>query len=313
MKRKVVKHGSATLTVSLPSRWVKKYGIKAGDELEIVEDKGNLIIVTSHDIKSVKEANLDMEKFGLLGGRAIGALFKGGVDLIRINYKNPSSISEIEKSLNELIGFEIMQQTENCCTIKEVSGFSDQSELVPMIKRTFMLLMSVIEDCLGSIKSNNKELLENIIHRDTTINKFANYCRRLINKKGLNKIKDVPLVYYIIEEVENLGDEYKYLAKFILENNIKVTNKEIFKILEKQNNFIRQFFSLYAKFSSQKAKELAEEKKALMEWIDKAMRTAKNPEEIRILGFISKMAVIVNNMIGPLMTMKVPELCENKI
>jgi len=183
MKRKVVKHGSATLTISLPSRWVKKYGIKPGDELDIIEDKGNLTIVTSKDIKSIKEAHLPFDDFGLVGGRAIGALFKGGVDVIRVSYKSPDALKHIEKSLNELIGFEMMQQRENSCTLKEVSGFSDQSELDPMIRRTFMILLSLVDDCLEAIKSNNKQLLATMVHRDATINKFANYCRRLINKK----------------------------------------------------------------------------------------------------------------------------------
>ncbi|MBW2987388.1 AbrB/MazE/SpoVT family DNA-binding domain-containing protein, partial [Candidatus Woesearchaeota archaeon] len=44
MKRKVVKQGSATLTVSLPTSWTKKYNIKPGDEIEMeVQDKAILI------------------------------------------------------------------------------------------------------------------------------------------------------------------------------------------------------------------------------------------------------------------------------
>ncbi|MCK5630481.1 MAG: AbrB/MazE/SpoVT family DNA-binding domain-containing protein, partial [Nanoarchaeota archaeon] len=35
MKRKVNKVGQNTLTVSLPSKWVKKLNIKPGDELEL--------------------------------------------------------------------------------------------------------------------------------------------------------------------------------------------------------------------------------------------------------------------------------------
>ena len=34
MKRKVNRVGANTLTVSLPSKWAMKYGIKAGDEIE---------------------------------------------------------------------------------------------------------------------------------------------------------------------------------------------------------------------------------------------------------------------------------------
>ncbi len=44
MKRKVSLHGPSTLTVSLPSKWVKKYCIKKGDELDIEEKNSTLII-----------------------------------------------------------------------------------------------------------------------------------------------------------------------------------------------------------------------------------------------------------------------------
>ena len=37
MRRKIVQHGPATLTLSLPSGWAKKWGIKKGSELEVEE------------------------------------------------------------------------------------------------------------------------------------------------------------------------------------------------------------------------------------------------------------------------------------
>ena len=37
MKRKIVKQGSATMTISLPATWIKKFNLKVGDELEIDE------------------------------------------------------------------------------------------------------------------------------------------------------------------------------------------------------------------------------------------------------------------------------------
>ena len=35
MKRKTVLHGQSTLTVSLPSEWVKKFNVGKGDELNL--------------------------------------------------------------------------------------------------------------------------------------------------------------------------------------------------------------------------------------------------------------------------------------
>ncbi len=56
MRRKVVKLGPATLVVSLPSKWTKKFSINAGDELEMEEHNKNLIISTEKGINIEKEA-----------------------------------------------------------------------------------------------------------------------------------------------------------------------------------------------------------------------------------------------------------------
>ena len=46
MKRRIVKQGAATMTISLPAPWIKKFGLKEGDELNI-EEKGKLIEITT--------------------------------------------------------------------------------------------------------------------------------------------------------------------------------------------------------------------------------------------------------------------------
>ena len=35
MKRRIIKQGHSTHTITLPARWIKKYGFKAGDEIII--------------------------------------------------------------------------------------------------------------------------------------------------------------------------------------------------------------------------------------------------------------------------------------
>lgn len=310
MKRKVVKHGSATLTVSLPSKWAKKYGIRAGDELDIKEDMGKLLITTDKGYETIKECNLNLDICGGISQSCIGALYKGGADSIRLTFTKQEGMQAVDNSLRDLLGFEIMHQSNNSCIIKEISTFG-QEELSSMLKRTFLLLISISNDSLDSLKQGNKELLKKIIERDVIVNKFANYCRRIMNKKGVANIKELPMTYYVVEEVENLGDEYKYLCKHILENNIKIDNKEILKIFENLNKLFSNFFLLYFKFNIEKARKLVEEKKRLTKQINKLFKTAQ-ANDARILDSLHRMAVIVTNMVGPLLTMKMAPLCDVK-
>src|SRR3989338_3672266 len=44
MKRKINRVGHNTLTISLPSKWAKKYNLQPRDELEVIEEKNRLLI-----------------------------------------------------------------------------------------------------------------------------------------------------------------------------------------------------------------------------------------------------------------------------
>ena len=46
MKRRIVKQGHNTHTITLPSQWVKLNNLKSGQELDVVEQENRLIITT---------------------------------------------------------------------------------------------------------------------------------------------------------------------------------------------------------------------------------------------------------------------------
>ena len=70
MKRKVVKHGQNTLTVSLPSKWCRAHGIKQGDEIE-VEEKGPLIQLSPLEVKRKTETSLDFSNIDISETRVL--------------------------------------------------------------------------------------------------------------------------------------------------------------------------------------------------------------------------------------------------
>ena len=46
MKRRIIKQGHNTLTITLPSKWAKKFNINPGDEVELIEQGKDLKIAT---------------------------------------------------------------------------------------------------------------------------------------------------------------------------------------------------------------------------------------------------------------------------
>jgi len=309
MKRKVVKHGSATLTISIPSKWAKKFAIHSGDELEIKEEDDSLVVQSPIFRESVHECALDLANLDVIGRRCIIALFKGGCDTIRINYPDPKVFNDmILPTLNEFIGFEIMQQSEHHCVIKEISGLTDNTELESLIRRMFLLLISLADDCSSAIESGNRELLKDLISRDVTINRVANFSRRLLYKRGAIRAKDLPMTYHIIEELENLGDEYKNMCRRLYDDSVRIKNPEVHRILRQNNALMKEFHTLFFKFSFERAEKLTKDHDDIIDQISKAFE-AKSVHDVRVLDHLARMANILTNMVGPLLTMRLPELC----
>ncbi|MBI4451216.1 phosphate uptake regulator PhoU [Candidatus Woesearchaeota archaeon] len=308
MKRKVVRHGSATLTISLPSKWVRKYGIKPGDELSIDEELGKLVLSTDKSVETVREAAIITGEYGLLAGRALCALYKGGCDSIAISLKYPDEIGKLEELMPQLVGFEIMQQSERSVVIKEVSHPAHDVQLDDMIKRTFLLLMSVASDFADNVrKEGGNDVLRNLINRDISVNKFCNLCRRILMKRGMTSINDAPMIYCVVEELENIGDVYKYLAKYILENNVRIKNQEIHEVVRQTNKLLSDFFRLYFKFGKQNAVLCAEDAKRNLARINSLFNT-KVVSDIRVLDYLTQINGSIAKLLGPLLTMKVPGL-----
>ncbi len=304
MKRKIIQMAGKTMVVSLPSAWVKKYGVKKGEEVEVEEQDRRIIISTEKSYGEIK-GELDLNEFDKLAKCTIGAYYKYGCDEIKIIFRKPDDVKLVEKVLNELLGFEIVSHNEKFCIIKEVSS-GEKAEFDAMIRRMFLVVSSISDDCLEGLRKLDYNLLEDIDQRDVTVNRLANFCRRLLNKEGYSDFRKAPMIYYILEEVENLGDEYKYLCNFIIKENIEIKNKKILDQLAEINLLFKEFSSLYNKFENKKAEQIYTKKEEIMQGMNNLFKT-KSVEEVRVLDYMTRMVTIISNMLGPLMTMELPQ------
>src|SRR3989338_4453795 len=61
MKRKIVQHGSSSLTITLPMNFVDKFGLKKGDEVDVEESGTTLIVATQKGVavnkKTIKDGD----------------------------------------------------------------------------------------------------------------------------------------------------------------------------------------------------------------------------------------------------------------
>ena len=249
MKRKVNLVGQNTLTVSLPSKWIKKYNIEKGNELDVEEEGTNLLIKTQ-SAPAAKEIVVDVS--GLtprLADRFMARAYQKGYDTITVKYDKPEIAIAVQNKVKELLGFEIMEQNEDSIIIRSISSKLD-IDFDSSLRRAFLIVVDMADICLKAFSKDDKKTLENLFYKDLDVNKFCYFCLRSVNK-GFHSGFGTHILYYLIESLEDVGDEYKALAKHLAK--VKSKKKELIKIMSKVNEMTKLGYEFFYKPEKEKA------------------------------------------------------------
>ena len=267
MKRKLVKQGLNALTITVPSDWIKRNNLNAGDEVDMNEVEDTLHISTESK-KPTKEIIVDISGIiPRLADRFIARAYQKGYDKVTLKFDDHELMLAVKNKVPELMGFEILNIDRNKIEVQVVSKELDLDFDV-MLRRGFLILMDMAKTCHDAWKSNDKKSLENIFHQDFDVNRFLYFCLRELNKSQKMMSFGRSILYYLIESLEDLGDELKELGK----NLAKLKpDKGILDILEKMNELFRisyEYFYTPEKSKAVRAFKLSKEVSSL---IDSAM------------------------------------------
>lgn len=263
MRRKVIQIANSTQLVSLPRKWCQRLNLKKGDELEVTE-KGNSIVITTEKHDTLKKAVVDMTKLGTYIERFFHAYYKAGYDEVSIKYSVPEQLDQIQRILGTTtIGYEIVDQRANTCIVKSVAESSD-AEFEPMLRRTFLLLKSMLDSMVDATETEDFSQIGNIISLEVVNNKYTGFCRRVLNKGGYDPVK-APLLYCVVEELEKIADECKYLCQYLLESEGKIKScKQIKKICKDIAGLYDGCYHLFYTFETKTAANLFLERKKIV-------------------------------------------------
>lgn len=259
MKRKLVKQGNNALTVTLPSEWIKKLNLQAGNEVE-VEEKDNSIIIAAEKMEGKSRIEINITGLDYSSIRhEIRAAYKLGYDEIILNFENNEAIEHkvdrkttvidaIHKEVDMLIGIEVFEQKENYCLLKSISE-SPIDEFDNILRRVFLLLNEVSNDLVKEAKIMDKKISESIAEKHDVITKFLNLCLRLLNKKGYIDYKKLTVMYHLIANLDKILDIIKYSARDLTFFKQKNLRKETINILQEIDELIVNYYNLFYKFN----------------------------------------------------------------
>jgi len=281
IKRKVIQLAGKTLVVSLPSKWVKKYGIKKGDELEVKDNSSN-IVFTTKSVAGIKKTSIDITDSNERTIRwLLSSLHKKGYDEIELFYENKNKTRVIQELIKDLfVGFAIVHQSNKRCVLRAISQERD-NEFDNILRRAWRVTISLADSTLEYLQEGRQKQIKELIALEKTNNQLTNFCERLLNKKGHADHTKTCFYYVIAWNLEKVCDDYKYICETLEDAKTKI-NKDSMNYLKETNEFLRAYYDTFYSFDIKKLNDLTEKKKKLIEKGHRLISLKKGPEAAMI-------------------------------
>jgi phosphate uptake regulator len=241
MRRKLVKQGAATMMISLPSKWIKENKLDKGDEVDLIEKNNNIIIGAALQEKIKKiELTVNFTTESVIR-TVITNAYRVGFDSIKLNFNNEKTFAIIQEVVSKnLLGFEVIKKEDNFCIIENIT-----EPAIDQFDNIFNKIMLNIEELISILEnfdSNPKEFADD----ERQIQKFDNFCRRVISKKDFSYksilnwtfhahlIHGQREVYWLLRYLK-LNKKKLDKNSFDLINELKITFAEIKKAYFKKD------------------------------------------------------------------------------
>ncbi len=291
MRRKVIRLGTNSLLVSLPSNWAKRHGIRKGDEVEMSVTPNQVRITSSQSAR--KNTALALADDPAVAARQIKIAYKKGVDELEVQYNNPKAYSSALAELKNLIGFEVVESGKTRFKIKNIAT-GDAGDFGTVLRRVFLALLEMAESAEESCRTGGADAKERVNAAESNIDRLTDFCKRLLNKQGADDVAGITHSYSILKDIERIADNYAGIAQ-------TKAPKEVANALCDANEELRAVYELYYSFDSTKAAKTLERLKQLDSSAKALMRT-KNPASAHHLASIIQLidemswAVMANSM-----------------
>lgn len=162
MERQLVKHGASTLMVSLPKKWLDEQKLEKGGKIHITQSSDRLIISPQERKKERLETSVHFTKADYEEIRTVlGTLYRNGYERILVKFDDYRCIYLIQLIIKAILGFEIIDQCEKSCVIKNITPEIDVdtgeilNKIVNIIKAEFVLVKDYLEN---GIKGKDSEI-----------------------------------------------------------------------------------------------------------------------------------------------------------
>ena len=215
MKRKLIRQGRNALTLTLPSEWVKRNSLDAGDEVDVIGSEGPLVIGSKQSpISKTLELTLESNNPWYVG-QIVRYGYLANYDQVILYFNSPDVLKEILKVCNYLLGFEATEQGTDYCILQNLAKESEK-EYGNLQRKVFLLTISLFDSIINVLKEKQEfDEIELIKSTNNNILKFALFCRKVILKGGqstkINNLNE----YILLQRLTMISNNLVYLSKSV--------------------------------------------------------------------------------------------------
>lgn len=250
MKRKVIKQGTDSYTVTLPREWIKSHKLIGGSEITLEEVNGDLVLSSQKVIKE-KSTVISLPKelyHTTLWNLVVSAYVAGYQEIVlkptvqscihidRVTYekKKVPLAKALDEAMTVLIGMEILVQTKEKIIIREIAT-GNPDLFSSTLNRSFYVLSVILDECVAEFTAKKrKELLESYFVSGS-IRKLYLYCLRLLQVYGFQQQEKTVFATRLVTSLEELVNQ----LKIIIHPSTKLSQADI-DSLRKLKEFLQQ-------------------------------------------------------------------------
>ena len=164
MKRKLVQLGPTSLAMTLPKKWIDKFHLTQGKEVD-VEEKDKILVVSTEATGPKETTNFDFSGLTPTIMRLmLSAAYKQGLPDITLTNVNKQQKKDIEKAINILVGYERLDQGPKSVRLVDVSRPAE--ELIDKAQQQMLWkILNMIDEIIAGIHPEDLQALDLEINR----------------------------------------------------------------------------------------------------------------------------------------------------
>jgi hypothetical protein len=168
-----------------------------------------------------------------------------GFDEIHVIFNEPSDLVLVQETVDKLIGFEVISNTKNSCTIKDIA-VTNKEEFSSVFRKSHQLNLVMLETLKEDMAKADYSNFSVINQYQTKVISFTDYCRRMINKYTIFNERLDKSLYVILLKINYISTVIKEIYNYLADKKSRV-DKTAVDFFAKADEMYRLVFEGYFK------------------------------------------------------------------